>query len=228
MATTTDPAPTRAETLAGVRAEYLAFADLVAGLSDAEWATPSRCAGFDVRDVAGHVIGLAEDLVLGKPGSRTPAEEAASVRDDPPATAGARLTTAVAAIEPLLAALDDDALWNGPSPVPDLTMAQGVLTLWYDTFVHADDIHAAIGRGWEGGPGEIGALTYLAGQLTARSYGPVRVAITDHDDTVLTIGPVDAAMPTVRTDARSFILAATGRLDAAAIGLDAAVNIYAE
>ena len=48
-------------------------------------------------------------------------------------------------IQPLLDALDDD-MWNGPSGVPDLTFGRGVLTLWYDAFVHADDIRAALGQ----------------------------------------------------------------------------------
>ena len=72
MLTTTELTPTRPEVLQGVLAEYGAFADLVASLSDADWSTPTRCAGFDVRDVAGHVIGLAEDVAAGRAGSRTP------------------------------------------------------------------------------------------------------------------------------------------------------------
>jgi hypothetical protein len=32
-------------------------ADLFAGLSGAQWATPSLCAEWTVRDVAGHLIG---------------------------------------------------------------------------------------------------------------------------------------------------------------------------
>ena len=45
----------------------------------------------------------------------------------------------------LLDVIDDDA-WAGPSGVPDLTLGEGVLTLWFDTYIHADDIRAAVGR----------------------------------------------------------------------------------
>ena len=58
-------------------------------------AAPTRCDGFEVRDVAGHVIGLAEDVAKGVPGSRTAEEEAATVRDDTPARAADRLRAAV-------------------------------------------------------------------------------------------------------------------------------------
>ena len=55
------------------------------------------------------------------------------------------LRTATATLRALVDAIDDDA-WNGPSGVADLTLGEGVLTLWYDTYVHADDIRAAAGR----------------------------------------------------------------------------------
>lgn len=38
-----------------VRAERLALADLLDGLTDEQWATPSLCAGWSVKDVAAHV-----------------------------------------------------------------------------------------------------------------------------------------------------------------------------
>jgi uncharacterized protein (TIGR03083 family) len=228
MSTTTALDPTRTETITGMVREYEAFATLVASLTDTEWATPTRCDGFDVRDVAGHVIGLAEDVVAGRPGTRTPEEEAASIRNDTPAVAAGRLTTALAGLAPLLAALEDDAVWNGPSGVPDVTMAEGVLTLWYDAYVHADDIRAALGRDPETGPGERAALAYLQNALTRQGYGPIRIEVTDRDLEPLAIGDVDPSTTTHRVRAHEFILAATGRLAAGAVGLDPAVNIYAE
>ena len=135
----------RTDVARGVLDEYESFAALVESLDAKAWATPTRCTGFEVRDVAGHVIGLAEDVVKGVPGSRNAEEEAASVRGDTPAQAAARLRAAIESLRPLLDALDDD-MWNGPSGVPDLTFGRGVLTLWYDAFVHADDIRAALGR----------------------------------------------------------------------------------
>lgn len=228
MPTSTQLKPSRTEIINGMLGEYEDFAALVASLSDAEWATPTRCDGADVRDVAGHVIGLAEDVAAGKPGSRVFEEEAASVRDDSPADAAARLTTALGAVGGLAAALDDDEVWNGPSGAPDLTMAEGVLTLWYDTFVHTDDIRAALGRAPQAGAGERASVAYLGDELTKRGFGPARIEFADRDYPALEIGTVDASTATQRVGPHEFILAATGRLDAAEIGLDPAVNIYAE
>ena len=197
---------TRSETINGLLTEYEDFAVLVASLDDRQWTTPSRCTGFVVRDIAGHVIGTAEDVVAGVPGSRTPEEEAATFGDDSPAEAAARLTTALVGIRGLAAALDDDAVWDGPSGVPDLTMAQGILTLWYDTYVHADDIRAALGRPSAEGPGLQASVNYLEHQHAV--HGTTVAAGAE-------VSPLD------------FVLAATGRIDAAAVGLDPAVNIYA-
>jgi uncharacterized protein (TIGR03083 family) len=205
----------------GAVAEYEAFADLLESLDDPAWRAPSRCTGFDVRDVAGHVVGLAEDVAKGVPGSRTAEEEAATVRDDAPAAAAARLRTAVGALRALLEVVDDDA-WNGPSPVPDLTLGAGVLTLWYDTYVHADDIRAATGRPSERGRGLDAAVAYLANELTNRGWGPATLALDGVDK--YAVGGGDG--PTVTGDALQFVLVATGRAAPASLGLDASVNIY--
>ncbi|WP_112239542.1 maleylpyruvate isomerase family mycothiol-dependent enzyme [Kribbella monticola] len=47
-----------------VDAERAALADLLEGLSEAEWATPSACPGWTVRDVAAHVISSPQARVL--------------------------------------------------------------------------------------------------------------------------------------------------------------------
>jgi uncharacterized protein (TIGR03083 family) len=203
--TTTHPALTRPEIIDGVLREYEDFAVLVASLTDDEWRAPSRCAGWEARDVAGHVIGLAEDVARGVPGSRTAEEEAASIRILSPADAAAHLTEALGAIRALAGALDDDAVWSSPSPVPDLTMGDGILTLWYDTFVHADDVRHAAGREPVKGPGLGAAVMYLEAELARQGWaGSVADSVPPYD----------------------FVLAATGRIDAAPLGLDPGVNIY--
>jgi uncharacterized protein (TIGR03083 family) len=204
----------------GCLTEYEAFAALIEGLNDKEWNADTRCVGWQARDVAGHVIGLAEDTAAGVPGSRNSEEEAASVRHESPAGAAARLRAATSTLRALVDAIDDD-VWNGPSGVPDLTLGEGVLTLWYDTYVHADDIRAAIGRTSERGPGLDATIAYLAGQLTARSWGPATLALDEvgrHD--------VSGGGREITGDALQFALVATGRADASTIGLDGDVSIY--
>jgi hypothetical protein len=81
MTTTTQ---TRTHVSNGCLAEYEAFAELIEGLTDKEWDAAARCSGWQTRDLAGHVVGLAEDTAAGVPGSRNADEEAASVRADCP------------------------------------------------------------------------------------------------------------------------------------------------
>ena len=211
----------RTDVAHGAIAEYEAFAALIEPLDDADWNTPTRCDGFLVRDVAGHVVGLAEDVAKGVPGSRNAEEEAASVRGDSPAQVAARLRAALATIGPLLDALDDE-MWNGPSGVPDLTFGRGVLTLWYDAFVHADDIRAASRPGHpKRGAGLAASVEYLAGELTTRGWGPATLALdgVPHHD-------VGTGGLEVNGDPLQFVLVATGRADAATMGLEPGVSIY--
>jgi uncharacterized protein (TIGR03083 family) len=210
----------RTDVARGVLDEYESFAALVESLDAKAWETPTRCTGFEVRDVAGHVIGLAEDVVKGVPGSRNAEEEAASVRGDTPAQAAARLRAVIESLRPLLDALDDD-MWNGPSGVPDLTFGRGVLTLWYDAFVHADDIRAALGRPSESGPGLAASVEYLAGELTTRDWGPATLALDGlprHD--------VSGGGGEITGDPMQFVLVATGRAEPATMGLEPGVSIY--
>jgi uncharacterized protein (TIGR03083 family) len=204
----------------GALAEYDAFADLIEGLTEKEWNAAARCAGWQARDVAGHVVGLAEDTAAGVPGSRNADEEAASVRHESPAGAAARLRTAVGSLRALLDVVDDDA-WNGPSGVPDLTLGDGVLTLWYDTFIHADDVRSAVGRPSVRGDGLDAAIAYLAQQLTTKGWGPATLSLDG-------AGRYDigGGGPEIAGDAMQFALVATGRADAASIGLDPDVGIY--
>jgi len=198
---------TRPEIIRGAVAEYEGFAALLDSLDDKAWRTATRCDGFEVRDVAGHVVGLANDVTLGVPGSRTADEEAASLRDFTPQEVAKHLRTSLEGISALVNALDDDAAWNGPSPIDGLTLGRGVLTLWYDTYVHADDIRAAIGQPSQAGDGVRASVEYLQGELASRGFAPI---------------PTDIADPLL------FVLIATGRADASQMNLDPSVNIYAD
>jgi uncharacterized protein (TIGR03083 family) len=204
----------------GCLAEYEAFAALVESLDDTQWNAPARCTGWQARDVAGHVVGLAEDTAAGKPGSRNADEEAASVRHESPAGAAARLRAAVASLAALLDVIDDDA-WNGPSGLPDLTLGEGMLTLWFDTYIHADDLRDAVGKDSVRGDGLDATVAYLAGQLTTKGWGPATLVLDGagrHD--------IGGGGPEITGDAMQFALVATGRADAATMGLDPDVSIY--
>jgi uncharacterized protein (TIGR03083 family) len=217
MTTTTN---TRTHVSHGCLAEYEVFAALIEGLTDEEWNATARCTGWQTRDVAGHVVGLAEDTAAGVPGSRNADEEAASVRHETPAGAAARLRTATASLRALLDVIDDDA-WAGPSGLPDLTLGDGVLTLWFDTYVHADDIRDAIGRDPARGDSLDASITYLANELTKKDWGPATLVLDDVDRHDVSGGGRE-----ITGDPLQFVLVATGRADAATMGLEPGVSIY--
>src|SRR2546423_818506 len=81
----------------------------------------------------------------------------------------------------------------------------GVEALWYDTWLHADDIRAALGRAPEAGEGLAGGLSHVHFELTKRGW----------------TGQADG-------DPLQFVLVATGRADPSTIGAGAPPNIYAD
>src|SRR5439155_20328411 len=89
-----------------------------------------RCEGWTAGDVARHVVGTATDVATGVVGTHTPDEEVAERKGRTPTEIADELDTALVTLRNLGTIINDDA-WNGPSPVPDLTMRQGILHLIY-------------------------------------------------------------------------------------------------
>lgn len=204
----------------GLLDSYDGFTQMLRHLDASAWTTPTRCTGWEVRDIAGHVVGLANDAATGVPGTRTPDEQAAALRDSEPGDLAEQLAATIASLRGLMNVLDD-AAWAGPSGVPDTTLAKGVHGLWWDTYAHADDIHAALGFGADRGPSLAASVDYLAYQLTTRGWGPATLAL----DGLPTID-IGAGGPKVTGDPYEFVLVASGRADAATMGLDPTVNVY--
>lgn len=190
-----------------VTSEYLReldeFAALVRSLDEREWGTPSRCAGWTVADVAAHVAGTLASVVAGDfDGLGTPEvtrREVETRRGRAPGEVADEIDAAAKVAADMLAGFDD-AIWDGPAPpgVPG-TLGDGVEALWYDAYLHGDDICAATGRASQRGIGLQAAVSHVATQLGQRGGG----------------------------DALEFVLAATGRADPVPLGLDESVNIYA-
>lgn len=205
----------------GLLGAYTGFAQMLGHLDGQAWTTPTRCAGWEVRDIAGHVVGLAGDAATGVPGSRTPDEQAAALHDHEPAELADQLRASVASLRALVDVLDD-AAWSGPSGVPDVTLADGVHGLWWDTYAHTDDIHTALGFDADRGPDLAASVAHLAHQLTNRGWGPATLALDG-----LPQIEIGAGGKKITGDPYQFMLVASGRADAATLGLDADVNVYA-
>ncbi|WP_433179184.1 maleylpyruvate isomerase family mycothiol-dependent enzyme [Actinoallomurus sp. CA-150999] len=210
----------REEVVAGLSGQYAAFAALIDGLTAEEWDAPTRCAGWRVRDVAGHVVGNAADTANGVAGTRTPDEQARAFRGGGPDDLAAELRASAGRLIPLLETLDD-RVWARPSPVPGRSIGNGVHTLWYDTFVHGDDVRAALGRPADRGPGLAGSVDWLRDELERLGRGPYRLVLDGLGEYA-----IGAGGPVLRGDPLRFTLVATGRADPAEFGTDAGVNVH--
>lgn len=204
----------------GLAVAFERFASLIEARTDAEWDTRTRCGNWAVRDVAGHVVAQAEDVVTLTIGQRTADEQAASARGEAPAELARRLREASMTIGGLIAAFDDDG-WDGPGP-GDLRISDGVLALIADAYVHGDDIHEAIGRPVD--PNGVMALTLVrtVQRLQESDDAPaMRLELEG-------VAPIEVGTggPTITTDPHHFILVATGRADPSTLGLDETVNLY--
>jgi|SRR5437588_6097337 len=213
----------RADAIAGLLAEYEAFGDLVRSLDEGQWEAASRCAGWTTGDVARHVVGTATDVANGVAGTHTPDEEVAERKGRSAKEIADELETALGTLRNLAAIIDEN-VWNGPSPVPDLTMRQGILTLIYDVYVHTDDIRTAVGLPPAvSGLGLDASVEYLAEQLHERGWGPATLALDGVEK-----ADIGGGGDLVTGDPKQFVLAATGRTEPGALGLDETVNIYAD
>ncbi len=202
----------RTDVCDGLLRELEQFEALIRPLSDAQWTTPSRCAGWTVGDVARHVVGSMADVAagrldgLGSPevtarevaerAGRTPAELADECAETRKAAAG-------------MLPLFDDAAWAAPAPGGyDGTLGDGVEALWFDTWQHADDIRAAIGAPAVLGDGARAALSHVATEARKLGWTGTAPGATD-------------------PRAHDWVLVATGRAEPSRWGAGAPPNIYA-
>jgi uncharacterized protein (TIGR03083 family) len=120
----------------------------------------------------------------------------------------------------------DEAGWNGPAPSDVApSVGSGVEALWYDTFVHADDIRAAVGRPTVVSGGLRASVHHLAALLKDKGWGPAVLSLDGVEE--VRVGG-EGEEQRVTGDAMQFVLVATGRLDPATLGLTPEVNVYAD
>jgi uncharacterized protein (TIGR03083 family) len=215
----------RVETSAGFLAELDNFGDLIGSLDDAALDTPTRCAGWTVRDVAGHVVGQMTDVVEGRLdglGSPEVTERQAKERAGRSAKELAAELAEGRARGAEMVALFDDAAWNGPvaSDFPG-TLGDGILALYFDGYLHADDIRAALGMPAARGDGLRASVHHVADVLEEKPWGPATLALDGMD-----VIEIRGGGEKVTGDPYDFVLVGTGRANPSALGLDESVNIY--
>jgi len=215
----------RTEISAGFLAELDDFGELLRSLEPADLDAPTRCTGWTVRDVAGHMVGQITDVVNGRlEGLGTPEvteREAKERAGRSAAELAGELAEGRAGVAALSEQLDDTA-WNAPVASDfDGTLGEGVLALWFDGYLHADDIRAALGTPSVQGDGLRGSLHWVAADLGRRGWGPATLALDGVD--VIEIG---GGGEKITGDPVQFLLVATGRADPSPYGLDESVNIF--
>jgi uncharacterized protein (TIGR03083 family) len=210
----------------GMLAEYTAFSQLVAALSAAEWEVPSRCDTWTTADVAAHVVGQLTDVVslrldgLGSPDVTS--RQVAERRGRAAAELAEELESSLEVASALASSFDDEQ-WTAPPPGGTAaSMGFGLESLWFDTYVHADDIRAALGRPSVPGEGTLASLSHICQVLSDEGWGPGELALDD----VRPFPVSGGGGRTITGNPFSFILASTGRGDPEAFGLDGSVNIY--
>lgn len=210
----------------GMTAEYGEFVELVKGLSAEQWEAPSRCAGWRVADVAAHVVGQLSDVTnlrlegLGSP--EVTERQVEERRGKGPGDLAAELEGAASAASALVAAFDDDA-WNAEGPQGNgSTLGYGLESLWFDTFLHGDDIRAAAGLPSVVGEAVLPSISHISQVLTEQGYGAATLKLAGVPEFAVSGGGGDV----ITGDPMAFILVSTGRAPASSLGLDEAINIY--
>jgi uncharacterized protein (TIGR03083 family) len=220
MTTMVRPGPDRRRTIRGLLDEYRSFAELIGSLNAPDWTCETRCTGWQVRDVAGHVVGQAIDTVSGAVGTRTPDDQAAALRGESPPALAALLHPVMDSIKELATAFDD-AAWSAPSPVPGLSVGEGVHALLNDAYLHGDDIRAALGLTFDAGPGLRASLDFVLSALLRDEATAAEASVAP-----LLVVPADHFSEQTGIAVHDFLLAATGRSDPAHLLLPDILNIY--
>jgi len=215
----------RTEISAGFLAELDNFGELLESLEPADLDAPTRCEGWTVRDIAGHMVGQVTDVVNGRlEGLGTPEvteREAKERAGRSAAELAEELAEGRAGVAALAEQLDE-AAWNTPVASDfDGTLGDGVLALWFDGYLHADDIRAALGAPSLRGNGMRGSIHWVAADLGRRGWGPATLALDGVE--VIDVG---RGGEKISGDPQQFLLVATGRADPSPLGLDESVNIF--
>ena len=209
----------------GMIAEYRSFGELIRGFSETQWDSASRCDGWRVADLAAHVTGQLTDVVnfrLDGLGSPEVTKRQVDERRGRTTTELAEELESSAKLAGDLASSFDDDAWQAIGPQGGSTLGFGIESLWFDTYLHADDMRSAVGMPSLNREGVLPSLSHIAKVLSDEGWGPAELAFEGFERFPVSGG----GGRTVTGDAFAFVLASTGRGDPGKFDLDDSVNIY--
>jgi len=182
---------------------------LLAALDDSQWAAPSRCVGWAVRDVVGHIdivnqfwsfsiasglSGSPTRVLEGFDPAATPAAMAKDLEDVPASELLARYEASTEALASTICGLDADQLaMLAEAPPGHIAVRDVVLHALWDGWVHERDIVLPLRGAPTIEPDEVrGALLYAAalGAAFAATSGSGRIG-------AMAIVPTDLVDPFV-------------------------------
>jgi uncharacterized protein (TIGR03083 family) len=179
-----------------------------------------------VGDIAAHVAGTMADILAGDfEGLGTPevTQRDVDVRKGRTAAELADELDAVNAGSQQLLTAFDDAAWDAEAPAGVASsVGSGVEALWYDAFLHGDDIRDALGRPSVSSEAIRASVSHIAEILTNQGWGPATIALDGIEAFTVSGG----GGSTITGDPMKFVLVGTGRADPGGMGLDETVNIY--
>ena len=216
----------REEVLNGLQEQLTEFEELVRSLDRQQWNTPTRCEGWTVADIAAHWIGTLTEVVEGRTDQLGSPEVAERIVQDrrgrSPQELADELATTAEGARAIMGTLDDEA-WDSPAPGGvAASIGVGVEALWYDAYVHTQDIRAALGLPEQPGPGLKASVVHVADMLSREGWGPATLALDGMPE--YPIGEGNGRR--IEGDPLTFVLVATGRHDPSVLGLDETVNVY--
>jgi uncharacterized protein (TIGR03083 family) len=232
-----DVAPTertRARDL--LRAEVDTWSSLLATLSDDEWDAPTVCDRWRVRDIVGHLIGHAEEIVRpwrfpirDRRGRRTypelpPLDAHMEIQVDehrtlPIAQLAADYATtwarALRALRRMPEVVRRRAIDTGMEAMPRLTLGELADVIYLrDNWMHRDDVCRAIGRPTTREPHDAEVVAQVLRDLAHNFWSGAAfvVELSGHVEDAYAIGVGEPAA-TVRVDTLHFMRVLAGRAD---------------
>jgi uncharacterized protein (TIGR03083 family) len=165
------------------------FADVLSSLSPDQWATPSRCEGWSVQDIAAHLAGTDQfwnlaitsglsgaptRMLVGFDPKATPAALVDAERGASPTDTLAAFRKATEALCSIVASLDDEG-WTALAEAPPghVTVSAAAHHALWDSWVHERDVLVPLGMAQDEEPDEIVAILRYVAALKPRARAPV-------------------------------------------------------